>query len=454
MPNGPYFDWPPVFQVLVDDEPVPPEQIVVGDLTDWPPPAVELAYHAAVDGERRALPVTIAVDPVLGRITCPPGVEPRAVSYAYGFSADAGGGPYDRHDAVDRARGGREVTWQAGVGKRIGSVRGEPVFDTLGEALAAWNELGPGETGLIAIADSATYDEAEVGPILLPGGSTLLIVAGSWPVVEWDGHPARLLGQVVPELVRPVLRGDLSVRGVSRIGDARAGQLCVDGLTIDGAVRVRSGALGRLRLADTTLVPGRGGLVVEDANHGLRIELERAIVGGVRLATTVPELIAADSIFDGAVEAPGAAVDIRRATVLGSCHVGALEAIDSIFGEALAVEHRHRGGLDACYVPPGATTGRRARCQPDMALAGAATAAARDHVLARVVPSFASRAFGDPFYAQLASARVPEIACGASNESEMGAFNALLQPLRHAHLRAALDEHLGLDLEAGIYYVT
>jgi hypothetical protein len=62
---------------------VPPEQIVPANLTGW---------------HYRPRPGQVAVDPKLGRITFHPRQAPSRVwvSYHYGFSADVGGGEYDR----------------------------------------------------------------------------------------------------------------------------------------------------------------------------------------------------------------------------------------------------------------------------------------------------------------------------------------------------------------------
>jgi hypothetical protein len=63
---------------------VPPERIVPANLTGW---------------HYRPLPGRVAVDPVLGRIAFHPRHLPQRgvwVSYYYGFSADVGGGEYDR----------------------------------------------------------------------------------------------------------------------------------------------------------------------------------------------------------------------------------------------------------------------------------------------------------------------------------------------------------------------
>jgi hypothetical protein len=47
-----------------------------------------------------------------------------------------------------------------------------------------------------------------------------------------------------------------------------------------------------------------------------------------------------------------------------------------------------------------------------------------------------------------------EIATGAEDGSEMGAYCHLKQPQREANLRLRLEEYLPFGLEAGIIYVT
>jgi hypothetical protein len=73
-------------EILVGDsrEPVPPEQIIPADLTDW-------RYRPRRHEE-------VAVDPELGRLAFHPRRVPSRVwvTYTYGFSADIGGGEYDR----------------------------------------------------------------------------------------------------------------------------------------------------------------------------------------------------------------------------------------------------------------------------------------------------------------------------------------------------------------------
>src|SRR5262249_61780002 len=71
----------------------------------------------------------------------------------------------------------------------------------------------------------------------------------------------------------------------------------------------------------------------------------------------------------------------------------------------------------------------------------------------RVRPRFNSVRYGAPTYCQLASDCADEIARGADDESEMGAFHDLFQPQRIANLRARLDEYTPASMDAGILLV-
>ena len=77
------------------------------------------------------------------------------VDYAYGFSGDMGGGPYDRSRS-GRRRFAERVTWQAGVGK---DVHPRPAAD-LRQARRRGRGVGrnsrKGTVGVIAILDSRT----------------------------------------------------------------------------------------------------------------------------------------------------------------------------------------------------------------------------------------------------------------------------------------------------------
>jgi hypothetical protein len=70
------------------------------------------------------------------------------------------------------------------------------------------------------------------------------------------------------------------------------------------------------------------------------------------------------------------------------------------------------------------------------------------------LPQFTSLRYADPGYAQLRAVSGPGLREGASNGSEMGAFNALHQPQREVNLLERLDEYLRFGLHAGIFYAT
>jgi hypothetical protein len=71
----------------------------------------------------------------------------------------------------------------------------------------------------------------------------------------------------------------------------------------------------------------------------------------------------------------------------------------------------------------------------------------------RVRPAFESERHGDPALAQLATTCAPEIAGGADDEGEMGAWHFVQAPLRLRNLRRAIDEYLRFGLEAGVVLV-
>ncbi|HEX5501044.1 MAG TPA: hypothetical protein VFW96_00395 [Thermomicrobiales bacterium] len=276
--------------------PCPPAQLRVCHLGAWRRPA-------AAD--------EVLVDPALGRLTVAAGAPaPEAVSYAYGYGGDLGGGPYDRRASVAAwfdpdADPGRRDRWQLGVTREPPA--GDPrLVGTLAEAVAAWNALpshrvervalADGQEvdrvrridrlGLIAIMDSGGYAADLTGDlaITVPAGSTLALVAADWPAVPDPAAPGgrrREAGRLLPAEVRPHLRGDLAVRAAAPAATglppdippdeeqalAGPGDLILDGLLLEGTVGVLAGApdpadedrpasLGGLRIAHCTLVPG------------------------------------------------------------------------------------------------------------------------------------------------------------------------------------------------------
>jgi hypothetical protein len=478
-----------VLEIFLDGaaDPVPADRIMVCDLSDpstsppadWRRPPTSRTYRR-IDGVSVARPITVAVDPVLGRLAFPVGIVPAwvEVTYTYGFSADVGGGPYDRRASVAQILT-RPVSWQVGVSQTLPPVPNE-LFATLADAVEAWNAQPPGTVGVIAILDSLTYAEDLTGvdTIMIPEGSQLVLVAADWPEVEVPEVPGltqRIVGQLAPTGRRPHVLGNLAVTGTAPAGTQSPGELVVHGLLVEGSLTILAGELGELKVVHTTLVPDAGGIRVEPSsppaaqNAPLRLSIARSICGPLTLTDSVSSLRIVDSIIDHAVgtaiTAPGAACDILTSTIVGRASVRSLEASESIFTDTLIVERRQTGCLRFSYVPHDSQTPRRYRCQPNLALTQRAKElglagesdlpeSERNLILARLRPAFTSSRYGDPGYAQLSLTCAEALRTGAEDGSEMGVFSHLKQPQREANLRTSLEEYLRFGLEAGFFFIT
>lgn len=397
------------FVINVEGVPIAPSRVVAADLADWVLPTAGVA----IDVER-------------GRIAFAAGERPKGgvvVSYRYGFSADLGGGPYDRQSSLAVPA---PDTFHAQVATAGQTVANEsvPAFATMAEAVEAWRASG--RPGLIEILDSEAY---ELPALELPAGHALTIQAV-------DG-------------VRPAFRSaSVAVRVAgSTASDVADTALIFNGVLFAGDVEI-AGSLA-LTLHHCS-VPG-GVTTVRDAD-AFHLTLDRAIVGPLRCAGEGTSIDALDTIVDGAVTATG--FRCERTTLLGAVAVREMAlASETIFAAPVTVERRQTGAIRFSYVPSGSVTPPRFRCQPDLALAGA-NAPTRPRVERRLAPVFTSVRFGDPGFAQLSARCAAEIAAGAEDGSEMGAFHHLHQPQRAATLRAIVEEYLPLGLEAGIVFVS
>jgi hypothetical protein len=381
-----------------DGNPVTSGHIVVCDLSN---------FNRALDAGQ------VAVDPVLGRIrfASPQTARSVRVSYHYGFSADLGGGAYEREASFPRIAGEALL--------RVGGANG---FATIGEALTHWG--GRGST-VIEIADSRTYEENLA--IRIPADTRLEIRAANEE--------------------RPTLRlsAELTVQGGER------SRFEVNGLLIAGSLRT-IGSLQGLTLRHTTLVPGALSLNVQSPTTAVTIE--RSILGGISTGADV-QVGASDSILDAGTQTAtvftGGLLSLARATVIGRVQAAAIPRADSVlflaagFGNRIAVSRRHEGIVRFSYVPLGSQTPHRYRCQP---------VATTFDLAVGLTPRLTSLTWGDPGYCQLVAGTPDEIRRGAEDGSEMGAFASLRQPQREEYLRARLEDHLPAGLEAGIVFMT
>lgn len=427
------------------------KDIVPADLTDW-------TY--------RPLPGQVAVDPKLGRIAFAPGYTRRQgvwVSYFYGFSADIGGGEYDRVLAQPSD-------------SNLYLVGEQQTYTRINDALARWQSDQP-RNAVIELTDSGVY--VEPIRITLAAKQTLQIRAANRkrPVI-------RLLDWQTSE------PNDLTV-----VGQPGAGAwLTLDGLLITGRGAQIEGDLAGVTIRHSTLVPGWGlncdceplrptEPSLQLINSPDCLTIEHSIVGSIQVnrdeAKQEPGIIRiSDSIVDAtgrervALGAPEslcayAVLTIKRSTVFGQVqtHAIALGENTLFMGKILACR-RQQGCMRFCYVPPGSRTPRRYGCQPDLVDAAVAalynhgdlTAPERDSLIQseqlRVEPEFNSTRYGTAVYCQLANACAPEIKRGADDESEMGVFHDLYQPQRAANLCARLDEYTPAGMDTEIIYAS
>jgi hypothetical protein len=455
-------DRQPVIRVALDGVAVEPEEIVICDLGDpepaipegWRRPPAQKTYTRSVDGQQRTQAIRVAVDPVRGRLALPVGATETSaeIGYAYGFPGDLGGGPYDRRASladVLPARGAVVQRWQVGVSSGVRGTLPDDMVASIGDALDLWEQQPAGTRGVIAVMDSRTYEEDLV--VRVPPGSRLIIVAADWPpdeVADALGVRHRTPGRLGPSGRRAHVRGTIDVEGLA--GGA-PGALVLDALLVEEDVTVLPGNLGLLRLAHTTVAPGTAVLraTAQDAdgkrNQDLMVVLARAVSGPVTLDAGSQGLDVTDSIIDAgglqAIDAPD--VRLEACTILGRAEVRALHASNCLFTGVVEVERRQTGCVRYSYLPVGSAVPRRFHCQRQDAAAAA-----------RVAPSFTSVMYGAPGYGQLARGIAPEIARGADDEGEVGAFHFLQQPQRLANLEARLDEYLRFGLEAGVFMVT
>lgn len=434
-------------------------QIVCRRLDPWPA-AQPPGQIVAVDVERGRL----AVGSGWGTAT-----ETIDVCCHYGFSADLGGGPYERTKWLVRPD---LATLRLSV-QENGETPGS--FTNLGDAISEWIAQNR-PNAVITILDNRTYEE----PLEIE------MADGRWLVIEAANGK------------RPHIRPESDKIEIKE--NHPGSELTLSGLLIEGAIHV-GGDLGRLRLLHTTLVPGRGlkedgaprttepSVIVEESfnaekiNLELRVEIAFSITGPLRIPEHAVGLWLLDSVVDGlgdtalsaanSFNRPGPSTRMERVTVLGASRVKKLLlASETIFTGPVVSSQRQEGCCRFSFVAEGSETPRRYRCQPDLEIAAqieeaekkaeannitltpSQKAAIRKLIRGWLVPAFTSAKYGDPAYAQLHLSCPAQIRTGAEDGSEMGVFCHLKQPQRETNLRMRLEEYLPFGLEPGIIYAT
>lgn len=502
-------DWPAKGQGL----PVPREALIPADLSGW--------RYAVARGR-------VAIDPELGRLVFPASQRPKGgvwVSYQYGFAGDLGGGEYAR-SVPELENAVRYIVHAALPGSDPAGTQLPPDhFAGIAAALTAWAKAkDAAEAAAFAAlrtADPKLADADARAQARVQRPRALIVELAESGVYEGDVDLDLEAGEAIQiraaELTRPVLRL-LDVRASQpdalTIAGRAGSRVLLDGLLVTGrgievqgpsdddAQRAAEGDLCELVIRHCTLVPGwslqcscdpkrpsEPSVTLDGTRAALRIE--HSIVGAI--AVISPErrgepsvLELCDSILDAtapdrvAIGAPDEAVayleaSFHRCTVIGAVQVhGIGPAEDSIFAGALRVLRRQQGCVRFCFVANGSRTPRRFHCQPDLALAALADAAARQaqrsqtaaeaqqvwqalkvqqaSALMRVVPRFMHLRYGAPDYLRLADACCEEIRSGASDRSALGVWHDLFEPQREANLAVRLTEYTPAGTDAGILF--
>ena len=406
----------------------------------------------------------VAVDVKLGRLAFAEGEKPDdvTVSYHYGFSAEIGGGQYERrHTLTDP----NLADWN----KTVSQTDPEADYVSLSDALSAWSNPSDGNkaNAIITITDNATYTENIAIELSTDGWLVIQAENGNRPTLRFEDDAGQL--------------SELTITG----GDSANAALTLNGLLIEGGIHIEADSLGQLELIHSTLVPGRAldeegqpvfpdlaSIIVENSNTSLEIEIDYCIAGALRLPDDMTKLTVKGSILDafnntviariGTDNEAGPPTILEQTTVLGEVYVKELIlASEVIFTQSVMVEHTQTGCVRFSYIAEGSRTPRRFRCQPDMALKTRAKELERDltpdektFILAWLKPGFTSENYGHPAYGQLSYHCPDQIKTGAEDGSEMGAFAHLKQPQREANLRIRLNEYLPFGLKPGLIYVT
>lgn len=428
----------------------------------------------------------IAVDVKSGRIAIgdgwPDATQEIDVFYHYGFSANLGGGPYERRNWLVRPE-------LAVLNYRVEeNPSPERTHASVTAAIADWITAGRPDT-IITILDSRTY--------ALP--ASISLDNRHWLVIQAANQERPLL---------QTANTGLELKTLNPADPDHPSEFTLSGTLVEGFVHV-TGDLGLLRLLHTTLVPGRsltedgapasgGASLVVDAgtkiaplNSHLKVQLAFSITGPLQVPENSQELRIMDSIIDGLPSGPGPRIaiaadsagtpacptTIERTTIFGETFFKELLlASEVIFTGVVTTIQRQQGCVRFSFVPDLSTTPRRYRCQPELetsqetaaaikqaqssgpqltqAQKDAIEAAIQQSVVLWLLPTFTATQYGLPEYAQLRLGSPEQIRTGAEDESEMGAFCHLKQPQRETNLKIRLDEYLPFGLEAGIIYVT
>jgi hypothetical protein len=400
----------------------------------------------------------LGIDPELGRFALPPD-DP-----ALGFASPPKSPPLDQgsfsvdyveafSDFVGAVNSAQRPVEPSGPANRFvsrsGDADGALVHSSLADAVASARD-----NDVIEIIDSATY-ETPTGITLTASTRTLTIRAavGQRPCLTFYRSPGQPSG------------------GSLIVGHPMS-SLVLNGLLISGGPVVIREKIGQLTLTACTLDPvgsSSASIIASDQNAQSNAVylLSRCITGGAALGQGIGQLIVADSILDqrggaaisgagGASSSPpdmlhrqvgtsARAVQLERVTVLGTISCTVLNASESLLDDVAIVLDQQSGCVRFTRFETGSRLPRRYRCVPDAQQARTCGQTTRC-----LAPSFNSRRFGRPDYAQLAPGSPEAILTGAEDGGEVGAFAGARNTIRLLNLKTKLQEFMPVGVSAVI----
>ncbi len=384
----------------------------------WAPQARELVVGGDLEKWTLTLPGAAknwAVDPHRGRLLwLGSGAAPASlVSYYNAFSAGIGAGGYDRAVSLTTA-----IT---------GGINGGGAIQTTNPAGTNFLPGGGANGAVVELADSANYT----------------------PIGNRD--QITRLELRAADRQRPYLQ--LTHDWLLDTSPNTESELTLNGLWIGaaGAFSIRLvGDYEQVVLRHVTLDPGGTDasgnaispvpLIIEGSVE--RLVIEKSIVGPITVASggELTFLEVTDSIVDGqqaagtTVSVPAGRATLRRVTVFGEMDVEWLDASETLITGLTDVTNTQEGCFRFSAVL------RRDDPENPMSLPSRVPHPYESHFVDDFGGMFTSRIFGQPGYAQLSESAPQFLQRGAENGSEIGAFSALLNPIKFDSLRAKVDE--------------
>jgi hypothetical protein len=457
-------EWPPTDEredstEALEYKPVDLQYIVPGILSD------DVIRRGSRPTYPRVAPNQIVIDPALGRMLFPARPRQRTrqdfrVDYYTGFSADLGGGEYER-------------PLSAHPDAKVIPTRCADFRVALQQAVALLKNQESDHV-LVEINDSGVYSGSLPQIVLLQGQTLQIRAANRCRPVIWiqdnkTGAPDDLC--VLPYPGSCFILDGIVLAGRGLYIEEPEDAVFKD-MPHETHLIVRHSTLvpGWLLEPDTQPVKSEGSSI--QLNNVLaRLTIQRSIVGSIAVLqedvklVDPTEIVLEDSILDSTsarrepalysyrddlrVYPAYVALTVRRSTIIGEVDVQELPlAENSIFYGTLNVFNRQGGLMRYSYVPPNSNTPPRFRCEPDL------------HPDAEVI--FLSQRYGTSDYGVLdekepdaSKPKVKFVLEGGEFGAQMGVYYHLFNAVRRANLEKRLQEYLPLGTaDAQVVYVT